>query len=94
MREEDIKLLERHGWIVVCESPKEIENDLYPQSTATGFAVDCIIDQCRMDEKEDDLVSREELLHQGRRVRNFSNPDEVYYAVPVNLIANDSETPG
>ena len=32
------------------------------------------------------------LLAQSRRVRNYSNPDEVYYAVPVKFIESMDET--
>ncbi len=40
---------------------------------------------------EGDLVSKIELLHHSRRVRNYSNPDEVYYAVPTKFIKDNSE---
>ena len=34
---------------------------------------------------------KSDLLHQARRVRNYSGPEEVYYAVPVRFIKEDSE---
>lgn len=42
MNEEDIKLLKDEGWIVVCESPLELEYADDPQSTATGEAAEFI----------------------------------------------------
>lgn len=38
-----------------------------------------------------DLISKEELLHQSRRVRNYSKPEDVYYAVPTSFIENQDE---
>ena len=40
---------------------------------------------------EEDLISKKELLEQSRRVRNYSNTDEVYYAVPTKFIENQNE---
>ena len=35
---------------------------------------------------------KQELLHQARRVRNYSAPDDVYMAVPVRFIEITYET--
>ena len=45
----------------------------------------------RKSREENELVSKKEILNQSRRVRNYSNPDEVYYAVPTRFIEDDSE---
>lgn len=37
-------------------------------------------------------ICNEELLLQARRVRNYSNPEDVYEAVPVNLIKDNRES--
>lgn len=42
MNEEDIKLLEENGWIVVCESPFEIENES-GDAMASGEAAELIL---------------------------------------------------
>ena len=48
MREEDIKLLEDNGWIVVCESPFELEDEEDPTSTASGSAAQFILETIQL----------------------------------------------
>ena len=50
MRESDIKLLEENGWIVVCESPFELE-DGDGAGTATGSGADFILEMLKLFEK-------------------------------------------
>ena len=50
--EEEHKILEKHNWEIVCESPFEIEHKNDPQSTATGIAAWIVLDYFREAEKE------------------------------------------
>ena len=47
MKQTDIDMLEREGWIVECESPFEISLEDDPQSRATGHAADIVFDDIR-----------------------------------------------
>ena len=44
MNEEDIKLLEDNDWIIVCESPFEIEDPNNPENAAQGYAAQFILE--------------------------------------------------
>jgi len=53
MREEDIELLEKYDWIVVCESPFELESwdgDICV-GTATGWGAELILEIIKKKEK-------------------------------------------
>jgi len=53
MREEDIELLEKYDWIVVCESPFELESweDDICVGTATGWGAELILEIIKKKEK-------------------------------------------
>ena len=52
MTEEQKTLLERHGWEVECESPREIRHT-ETGSFASLWAVDAVIESLEAEEKED-----------------------------------------
>ena len=43
MNQEDIELLEENGWVVVCESPFEIEYQDDRRSCASGLAAEIVL---------------------------------------------------
>lgn len=53
MNEEDIGLLEKYDWMVVCESPFEVEawEDDVCIGTATGWGAELILEMIQKKEK-------------------------------------------
>ena len=57
MRQEDIDLLEKEGWIVACESPFEIENDEY-ESKASGLAANIVLSFYKKQQKSIERIKK------------------------------------
>jgi hypothetical protein len=71
MTEEDIKLLERNGWTVDCESPKEISH--FEGSAASGMAVEFVIAGLREEEKqaEEQINFQRRLFYRWRQAHSI-----------------------
>jgi len=59
MTDADEKLLEDNGWEVECRSPFEIQSKEDPQSRATGWAAEIVLESIRCDQAPS-TVSKEE----------------------------------
>ena len=58
MNESNEKLLEKHGWTVICESPFELENE--DGDVATGEAADMILSLFNL--FEENRIKRENVI--------------------------------
>lgn len=54
MKQEDINLLKENGWLVVCESPFELENAEDSSSTASGLAAKLILETLKSSQDDED----------------------------------------
>lgn len=66
--------------IKTLENPESISFEAYQDLLYEYFKI-----------KKDFKEYKENLVHQSRRVRNFSNVDDVYEAVPLHFILEQNE---